>query len=588
MDQINIQIVKKLREMVRQEMEEGGAVFATKDGLPHLEYDPEKEKKDEAVQVNIDNLLKNQKIKNLMKRLGIKKTQSEEGIMKILNYLASNPSALSALKVAVGESINEAKAKAGDYVKTIFGIAQIEKVRGSIAYMKLPNKKSKGYWMNDLKNLKATDKKEKGKDLWTEDRDYKAEYKKYGSSTKAKKYRAELNKYNRQRGTYGNGDKKDASHKGGKIVGFEEESKNRGRREKSRLKKESATVNESAVSFWQDMFRPGPIPKKYIIQLIKKKGELPSKSHIKRIYKDNGNPSSSELAKTWKLLQKEKYVRAASGMWRWNSDFTGWESIDESGLQYRMGVKRYGKEGMSKIQSAAGKGLGHAEIGAIKDKYDKKKKKKKESVSVDEISSKTKRELMNSFENYQELEDFVDKYEKHIPKNLWRKINFYLDDIRDEEQGMKEPGWADPAKKGLKVILTKYIRESILKEHRYFDLGTSKTVNAGIVTSTGFDKDKNINEFSTTPPSYSSTEAQKHVDRDVTTMSKFLGKASQQVIKTMMDGVKGGRYDAMDLQRGLQYGPVKRTHYGEDEFLQQLWRKVRDGFRRYSKRGKLR
>ena len=588
MDQINIQIVKKLREMVRQEMEEGGAVFATKDGLPHLEYDPEKEKKDEAVQVNVDNLLKNQKIKNLMKRLGIKKTQSEEGIMKILNYLASNPSALSALKVAVGESINEAKAKAGDYVKTIFGIAQIEKVRGSIAYMKLPNKKSKGYWMNDLKNLKATDKKEKGKDLWTEDRDYKAEYKKYGSSTKAKKYRAELNKYNRQRGTYGNGDKKDASHKGGKIVGFEEESKNRGRREKSRLKKESATVNESAVSFWQDMFRPGPIPKKYIIQLIKKKGELPSKSHIKRIYKDNGNPSSSELAKTWKLLQKEKYVRAASGMWRWNSDFTGWESIDESGLQYRMGVKRYGKEGMSKIQSAAGKGLGHAEIGAIKDKYDKKKKKKKESVSVDEISSKTKRELMNSFENYQELEDFVDKYEKHIPKNLWRKINFYLDDIRDEEQGMKEPGWADPAKKGLKVILTKYIRESILKEHRYFDLGTSKTVNAGIVTSTGFDKDKNINEFSTTPPSYSSTEAQKHVDRDVTTMSKFLGKASQQVIKTMMDGVKGGRYDAMDLQRGLQYGPVKRTHYGEDEFLQQLWRKVRDGFRRYSKRGKLR
>ena len=71
-------------------------------------------------------------------------------------------------------------------------------------------------------------------------RDYKAEYKKYGSSKKAKKYRAELNKYNRQKGTYGNGDKKDASHKGGKIVGFEEQSKNRGRREKSRLKKESS------------------------------------------------------------------------------------------------------------------------------------------------------------------------------------------------------------------------------------------------------------------------------------------------------------------------------------------------------------
>jgi len=72
-----------------------------------------------------------------------------------------------------------------------------------------------------------------------EKRDYKAEYKKFQSSTKAKKYRAELNKYNRQKGTYGNGDGKDASHKGGKIVGFEDQSKNRGRREKSRLKKEN-------------------------------------------------------------------------------------------------------------------------------------------------------------------------------------------------------------------------------------------------------------------------------------------------------------------------------------------------------------
>ena len=76
----------------------------------------------------------------------------------------------------------------------------------------------------------------------TKERDYKAEYKKYGSSTKAKKYRAELNQYNRKKGTYGNGDGKDASHKGGKIVGFEKESTNRGRAEKSRLKKES--VNE--------------------------------------------------------------------------------------------------------------------------------------------------------------------------------------------------------------------------------------------------------------------------------------------------------------------------------------------------------
>ena len=82
-------------------------------------------------------------------------------------------------------------------------------------------------------------------------RDYKAEYKKFQSSTKSKKYRAELNAYNRKKGTYGNGDGKDASHKGGKIVGFEAESKNRGRREKSRLKKEGKLTEDKFIAFYK-------------------------------------------------------------------------------------------------------------------------------------------------------------------------------------------------------------------------------------------------------------------------------------------------------------------------------------------------
>ena len=68
-----------------------------------------------------------------------------------------------------------------------------------------------------------------------EDRNYKHEYKKFQSSDKMRKYRSELNKYNRAKGTYGNGDGKDASHKNGKIVGMEDQSINRGRAEKSRL-----------------------------------------------------------------------------------------------------------------------------------------------------------------------------------------------------------------------------------------------------------------------------------------------------------------------------------------------------------------
>jgi len=67
-------------------------------------------------------------------------------------------------------------------------------------------------------------------------RNYKKEYKKFQASTRAKKRRAALNKYNRKKGTYGNGDGLDASHRGGKIVGFEKASKNRGRAEKSRKK----------------------------------------------------------------------------------------------------------------------------------------------------------------------------------------------------------------------------------------------------------------------------------------------------------------------------------------------------------------
>ena len=42
---------------------------------------------------------------------------------------------------------------------------------------------------------------------------------------------------------------------------------------------------------------------------------------------------------------------------------------NESGILYRAGVKKYGKAGMKAIQSAAGKGANHQEIGKIKDKH---------------------------------------------------------------------------------------------------------------------------------------------------------------------------------------------------------------------------
>jgi len=59
-------------------------------------------------------------------------------------------------------------------------------------------------------------------------RNYKKEYKKFQSSPKMIKYRTRLNKENRDRGTYGNGDGMDVSHKG-KTTVLEKQSVNRGR-----------------------------------------------------------------------------------------------------------------------------------------------------------------------------------------------------------------------------------------------------------------------------------------------------------------------------------------------------------------------
>ena len=103
-----------------------------------------------------------------------------------------------------------------------------------------------------------------------------------------------------------------------------------------------------------------------------------------------------------------------------------------------------------------------------------------------------------------------------------------------------------------------------------------------------FKSPKQIEEDLDTPAKYSSNEAKLHLDADVKKMSNHLGKASQQCIKIMMDGVKGGRYDALDIQRGIEFGPWNRTHDGERPFMKMLWNKVRNGFRRYSPKGKLR
>ena len=84
---------------------------------------------------------------------------------------------------------------------------------------------------------------------------------------------------------------------------------------------------------------------------------------------------------------------------------------NESGILYRAGVKKYGKEGMRKIQQAAGKRKSHAEIGKIKDKYEK------ESLELDEASANTGWRLYRA---------------PDIDSKLWREMKYDLRDQFDE------------------------------------------------------------------------------------------------------------------------------------------------------------
>ena len=327
-----------------------------------------------------------------------------------------------------------------------------------------------------------------------EERDYKAEYKKFQSSTKSKKYRAELNQYNRKKGTYGNGDGKDASHKGGKIVGFEKESTNRGRAEKSRLKRET------------------------LQKLVTKYGAKKVRETI--------------------IAVRPKAVTVK-----------GYRMPEDPDFEYDP-------------EKVADEGFGGELKGKDKDKFEKARKENAEQLGYKATgTSDTKKQELKMAH---QLKESTDKLVKALKKKL-----------SDEGGAAGFKDLKDTAKKmGIDLTAGMVKKMSGISQHRDGDY---------ILES--------VDEAPITSPSqqpYSSPEAQKMAEKDIIGMSKILGKASQLSIKKMMDGVKSGKYDAFDLQRAIVSGPVRDTHTGERDFLRVLWNKVRSGFRRYSKRGKLR
>ena len=90
-----------------------------------------------------------------------------------------------------------------------------------------------------------------------------------------------------------------------------------------------------------------------------------------------------------------------------------------------------------------------------------------------------------------------------------------------------------------------------------------------------------IDEFSAYGTTFSNPESQKFVEKDIQEMGKIFNKSSQRAIAIMLSGVKNGKYDAMDLIRGIKQGNVRDTSKGVREMLQVLWNKVENRFRKY-------
>ena len=97
------------------------------------------------------------------------------------------------------------------------------------------------------------------------------------------------------------------------------------------------------------------------------------------------------------------------------------------------------------------------------------------------------------------------------------------------------------------------------------------------------DKEEKMNEMA-----YSSPEAGQLAQNAIKQYADVLGKASQQIIRGMIDSVKSGQFEPLDIQAALKKNRPSKAHGYEAEFISNLWLKMRDKFRKYMPKGKLR
>ena len=98
-----------------------------------------------------------------------------------------------------------------------------------------------------------------------------------------------------------------------------------------------------------------------------------------------------------------------------------------------------------------------------------------------------------------------------------------------------------------------------------------------------FEDEEEMNEMA-----YSSPEAGQLAQNAIKQYADVLGKASQQIIRGMIDSVKSGQFEPLDIQAALKKNRPSKAHGYEAEFISNLWLKMRDKFRKYTPKGKLR
>jgi|TARA_R110000851_G_scaffold15730_7_gene51902 hypothetical protein len=183
-------------------------------------------------------------------------------------------------------------------------------------------------------------------------------------------------------------------------------------------------------------------------------------------------------------------------------------------------------------------------------------------------------DYLQSVFNYLDGKDGLeDKFQESINEEAYKnasrnELAQYIINLNNQLKGAK-------SRKMKKHI--KFIEKDIADVKK----ALAKKKNESVNELDGYSPQPTAGKFNPPKMAYSNPESQQNVEDDMKKMGKLFNKTSQQSIAIMLSGVKNGKYDAMDLIRGIHTGPASSTSMGVKDMIQVLWNKVDKRFRKY-------